>query len=982
LKKTLWKLCLFDKIYQEVVPGRPISTNIEKMSAGLVFSKVMLMATILWIAYGDDFGTNTDIVKLDFGEPGVNVQEGFLKLGQPDGSTGTFSAAFNYSGVELEIGVQGFTHSRGNYKPVTNFYSGLSNMLRSSFLRNSPGVINVRIAGLRPFSVYSIKTYHHSTSYARGGVRFSLQYEGNPKIALKQSGNGKNPDPPVSHTERVESNMEGVVRLVMESEDGIGGVQNAHMDINGMEIKFIGRTDGLKLDFGYPSINIQEGFLKLGRRDGPSGRYISQFDWSGQTVGITITGWTFAGGNFKPVTNAYSRLSNMLRSSFLRPSPGKMHVEISGLKRVTMYLIKTYHHNPSYARGGKSFFLQYEGNDKVLLKQCANGQSPDPPLVHSEVVQSSGDGIIRLVMNSDHNSGGKERKDAPMDLNGMEIKYIGMGSSDQVRFDFGEPGVNVQEGYLKVGLPDGESGSYVTAFEHFGQIATITITGYTNVRGNSSAVVNSYSGLSNLLRSSFLRESRGVMRVEIFGLKPQAMYLIKTYHHDSSFPRGGVTFSIQFEGNSKVLLKQSSNGENPNLVSTYTDAVRSNRYGIVRLVMNSEEGGGNVRGDAPLNLNGMEIAHVGKDNVKLDFGNPGRNVQPGFLKVGLPDTTNSKGGIFNSTFNYAGRTRGIKITGWSHVRGGMLMVTNQYNLLSRLLMSSFLRDIPGAMNVEISDLNPSTMYLMKTYHHSTSYPRGGKSFSLQYEGNPKTVLKQHGSGQTPNPPLVHADVVRSSSDGIIRLVMVGAPGSAQVPANAQMNLNGMEIKHIDMGTGGRLDFGQPGRNVQDGYLKVGLPDRNNDGSTFTTRFELHGQVVTIKISGWTHIRGNYADVRNSYSGLSNLLRSGFIRNIYGWMNIVISGLKPFRMYLLKTYHHSSSYPDGGAEFYIQYVGRYTLSTALKQQSSNGQYPDPPTIILKMVSSNGDGVIVLRLNRIRQKQQTSNMNLNGMEIYLM
>jgi len=969
------------KLYQEVVPGRPIQINIDKMSAGLTLSTVMIMATILLIAYGDDFGTSTEIVKLDFGEPGVNVQDGFHKLGLPDGSTGTFSTTFKYSGGELEIGVNGFTHSKGNYKPVTNFYSGLSNLLRSSFLRNSPGVINVRIAGLRPFSVYSIKTYHHSTTFARGGVSFSLQWEGNPKIALKQSGNGKNPDPPLSHTERVESSVEGVVRLVMESEDGIGGDQSAHMDINGMEIKFIGRTDGLKLDFGQPGVNVQEGFLKLGRRDGlGGGPYWSQFDWSGETVGITITGWTFVGGNYKPVTNAYAGLSNLLRSSFQRWSPGKMYVEISGLKRVTMYLIKTYHHNPSDPRGGKSFSLQYEGNDKVHLKQCADGQSPDPPLIHSEVVQSSGDGIIRLVMNSADSGGVKERTDALMDLNGMEIKYVGMGSSSKVRFDFGEPGVNVQEGYLKVGLPDGESGSYVSAFEHFGQVATITITGFTHTRGNSAAVVNSYSGLSNLLRSSFLRESPGVIRVEIFGLKPQAMYLIKTYHHESSFPRGGVTFSVQPEGNRKVLLQQSSSGTKPNLVPTYWESVRSNRYGIVRLVMNSEEGGGNVRSDAPLNLNGMEITYLGKDNVKLDFGWPGVNVQPGFLKVGLPDTDNSKNGIFSSTFKYAGRARGIKITGWTHVRGKYASVTNKYNGLSNLLRSSFLRDSPGAMNVEISGMPKLTWYLIKTYHHSTSYPRGGKVFALQYEGKYKVVLKQDNSTQNPNRPLIHADVVRSNPQGLIRLLMEGDSGSAQVPANAQMNLNGMEIKHLVRSTDGKLDFGEPGKNVQDGYLKVGLPDRwNTDGSTFTTRFELFGQILTLKISGWTHIRGNYDNVKNVWAAWSNILRSGFIRNTVGSMYMEISGLKPLRMYLIKTYHHSSSYPDGGTRFVLDYAGNEGYK--VMRQSGNGQYPNPPLINPETVFSGADGIIRLKLYRMPQERQTSNMNLNGMEIYL-
>jgi len=926
------------------------------------------MTTILLIAYGDDFGTSTEIVKLDFGEPGVNVQEGFLKLGLPDGGNGTFYTAFENSGRELAIRITGYTHTRGNYKPLTNFYAGLSNLLRSSFLRNSPGVINVEISGLLPLSVYSIKTYHHSTSYARGGVSFYLQYEGNQKIKLKQSGNGKNPDPPLMHTEMVQSSGDGVVRLVMESEDGIGGVQNAHMDLNGMEIKYIGSTGNLKLDFGYPGMNIQEGFLKVGR---PASNV---FDWSGETVLITITGWTRVGGSFEPVTNAYAGLSNLLRSGFGRHRRGEMFVEISGLKRLAMYLITTYHHSTSSQ--GRIFSLQYEGNDEILLKQ-SSGQRPDPPLVHSELVQSSGDGIVRLVMN-DGPSGVKQPSGAEnMDLNGMEIKYIGMRSTENVKFDFGEPAVNVQEGFLKLGLPDGDSGTYVSAFEHFGQIATIQITGYTLTRGNFEDVVNSYSGLSNLLRSSFLRDSRGEMRVAIFGLKPQAMYSIKTYHHDTSYPLGGVTFSLQYDGHVKVLLKQSANGKNPDPPLIYTDIVRSNRYGIVRLMMDSGEGGGNVRGDAHMNLNGMEIAHVGKDNVKLDFGAPGVNVQKGFQKVGLPD---GKGGTFTSTFEYLGQTRGIQITGYTHTRGNSPTIQNLYAGLSNLLRSSFLRDELGKMNVGISGLKPLTTYLIRTYHHSSSNGVASK-FWLSYQGNTKISFWQS-NGRNPNPPVIHTDAVQSDSDGVIRLQMDFPGPLFWDDPDEEMNLNGMEIKHTVTGSdSGKLDFGQPGVNVQDGYLKLGIPDTNADtDTTFTSKFEIFGQIATIKISGFTHIRGNYGAVRGPYERLSNLLRSGFIRNTDGEMKVEISGLKPLRMYLLKTYHHSSSWTDGGAWLYIEYEGHQGYIPKY-QQSGNGASPDPPLTHSEMVLSNAGGKINLRLRRVPGHPVNVNMNLNGMEIYL-
>jgi len=951
------------------------------MSTGLAISKVMLMTTILLIAYGDDFGTSTDIVKLDFGEPGVNVQEGFLKLGLPDGGAGTFNSTFEYSGQKMAIRVTGFTHTRGDYKPVMNFYAGLSNLLRSSFLRNSPGVINVEISGLVPLSVYSIKTYHHSTSYAREGVSFSLQYEGNLKIKLRQSGNGKNPDPPLTHTEMVQTSIYGVVRLVMESEDSIGSVPNAHMDLNGMEIKPIGRvTDYLKLDFGEPGVNEQEGFLKIGRPDGPGGvTHYSQFDWSGRTVAIRITGWTYIRGNLKPVTNAYAGLSNLLRSSFLRSSPGEMFVKISGLKRVAMYLIKTYHHSTTYPRGGRSFSLQYEGNDKILLKQSGNGQSPDPPLVHSEVVQSSGEGIVRLVMNSDDGGGGKQQSDAHMDLNGMAIKYIGRSSTEGVKFDFGEPGVNVQKefGFVKLGLPDGDSGTFVSAFEHFGQIATISITGYTHTRGNFPAVVNAYSTISNVLRSSFLRMTPGSMRVEIFGLRPWAMYEMKTFHHDTKYPNGGTIFYIEYEGDAKFLRKQSSKAINPDPPCIHTMNVRSNRYGIIRMVMNSATVPYKIPSDARLNLNAMNIMYLGEDKIKLDFGEPGVNVQKGFLKVGLPD---SESGIFDSTFEWLGRTIEIKITGWTHARGNYETVTNQYAGLSNLLRSGFLRNSPGVMEVEVSGMKPGWKYLVTTYHHSTSYPLTGKYFTIQWEGSTKALMRQSGDGRTPNKILVKSDVVQSSSDGVIRLVMESNEDFPSVPDNAQMNLNGMEIKYTVLGRDtGKLDFGEPGINVQEGYLKLGLPSgRNTDNRTYSKTFEFFGQIARFKISGYTFVRGNFDEVTGTFSHLSNLLRSSFIRHQAGIMKVEISGLEPLTMYTVKTYHHSSYNPQGGARFTLQYEGNSPLKLG---QSGNGVTPAMITMPVVQVLSSADGIIRLEMNREPQTPENVNMNLNGMEIYL-
>ena len=93
--------------------------------------------------------------------------------------------------------------------------------------------MTAEINGLKPSTKYEIETYHHSTSYARGGVDFTLQYDGNPINNLKQSGDGVNPNPPLTHTEVVTSNGDGKISFVME------GVccGSAHMDLNGLELR-------------------------------------------------------------------------------------------------------------------------------------------------------------------------------------------------------------------------------------------------------------------------------------------------------------------------------------------------------------------------------------------------------------------------------------------------------------------------------------------------------------------------------------------------------------------------------------------------------------------------------------------------------------------------------------------------------------------------------------------------------------------------
>jgi len=404
-----------------IVPSSsPISTLVPTQSPSPLPTKVPTIIPTMSPTINPTNGT----VKLDFGNPGLNIQDGFLKLGLPDGGGGTYYGTFPYLGQTSTIQITGYTHTRGDYMKVVNSYARLSNLLRSSFLRNFPGVMHVEISGLKQSTMYEINTYHHSTSYPRGGVNFSLQYEGNNKNWLKQSARGQNPDPPLIHSEIVQSSTDGIVRLVMNSAEQIGGVDiHAHLDLNGMEIKYLGPCT-IKLDFGNPGVNVQEGFLKLGVADGGSGLYSSAFQYADRTTTIKITGYTHTRGNYIEVVNSYAKFSNLLRSSFLRNLPGIMKVEISGLKPSTRYEIKTYHHSTSYPRGGISFYLKYDGNVWIKLKQSANGQNPDPPLMHSEIVLSSTDGIVRLVMNSEKGTGGIQIN-AHMDLNGMEIKFIG-----------------------------------------------------------------------------------------------------------------------------------------------------------------------------------------------------------------------------------------------------------------------------------------------------------------------------------------------------------------------------------------------------------------------------------------------------------------------------------------------------------------------------------------------------------------------------
>ena len=180
----------------------------------------------------------TKVAKLDFGQPGVNEQDGFTKLGLADGGSGTYTGTFPCQGKTCTIKVSGYTHTRGKYADVVNEFAPLSNLLRSSFLRNSRGTITVEISGLKPSTKYEMKTYHHSTKPRGGIVDFTLQYDGNPINKLKQSAKGNRPNPPLIHKEVVTSNWAGIISFVMK---GVSGGTN--MDLNGMVLHTAGNRN-------------------------------------------------------------------------------------------------------------------------------------------------------------------------------------------------------------------------------------------------------------------------------------------------------------------------------------------------------------------------------------------------------------------------------------------------------------------------------------------------------------------------------------------------------------------------------------------------------------------------------------------------------------------------------------------------------------------------------------------------------------------
>ena len=99
------------------------------------------------------------------------------------------------------------------------------------------------------------------------------------------------------------------------------------------------------------------------------------------------------------------------------------------------------------------------------------------------------------------------------------------------------------------------------------------------------------------------------------------------------------------------------------------------------------------------------------------------------------------------------------------------------------------------MTVIITGLQPMQRYNMRTYHHSTQFPRGGAGFTLQYNGGPPQLLKQSSNGPDPDPPLIHNEVVSADDQGEIRFDMLRSKNDG-ARTDAHMDLNGLEIHHL------------------------------------------------------------------------------------------------------------------------------------------------------------------------------------------
>lgn len=206
----------------------------------------------------------------------------------------------------------------------------------------------------------------------------------------------------------------------------------------------------------------------------------------------------------------------------------------------------------------------------------------------------------------------------------------------QHKFDFGNPGVNVQlhpdnytqtwKGVATTKDPEstiitnaGDENTYTYYGQQYSLLLNVTVEGTVAGRPkipeirDSNAVQGPYAAQSNLLRSSFVCNagpagdvSGCTIKVTVSGLAKGAYYQMKTWHHDSN--AAGASFTLKWNGklqssNGKAEMQESTSPTSPNPPLSYTAMfVKAKDDGTATLELEK------VSNDvAPLNLNALEV---------------------------------------------------------------------------------------------------------------------------------------------------------------------------------------------------------------------------------------------------------------------------------------------------------------------------------------------------------------------------------------
>ena len=124
-----------------------------------------------------------------------------------------------------------------------------------------------------------------------------------------------------------------------------------------------------------------------------------------------------------------------------------------------------------------------------------------------------------------------------------------------------------------------------------GTTLTVTIDGYSKIRGNKAGVEGPFVNQSNLLRSSFLCDKKCEMKVTVTGLKKNAFYRMKTWHHDSD--NAGSPFVLRWSGTTPKELKEAA-PKSPDPPTTHTADVRADKDGKATLELIKSNGDASV----------------------------------------------------------------------------------------------------------------------------------------------------------------------------------------------------------------------------------------------------------------------------------------------------------------------------------------------------------------------------------------------------